>query len=223
MPESAPADTAPEQPRVFLLSLAQTSWFDEMYERLIDKLSVHARLQRASKPAGAIKYLSSNTPTAILVTNPGLTEAKHSAILDKVLSYVRGGGTVIFCCQFSSFITPDDFDRFFRTKLDLPWEFGDYHRTTVYLNLRVRQINKLHLHGAYSQKAVHLKNVEPTAALYLPSRDSMTESHVFPAAPVDREQTPVAFTAFDQGWVGYVGDVNTEEGSDEVILAMCGL
>ncbi|KAL2009314.1 hypothetical protein VTN00DRAFT_7508 [Thermoascus crustaceus] len=194
MPESAPADTAPEQPRVFLLSLAQTSWYDEMYERLIDKLSVHARLQRASKPAGAIKYLSSNNPTTILAEGPSSSAANSAASSPRMISTAS---------SVRSLTCP-----------------GNSATTTAPLSTST---SKLHLHGAYSQKAVHLKNVEPTAALYLPLRDSTTESHVFPRCAGDREQTPVAFTAFDQGWVGYVGDVNTEEGSDEVILAMCGL
>jgi hypothetical protein len=75
---------------------------------------------------------------------------------------------------------------------------------------------------SYSQKAVHLKNVDPAMAVYLPGNDSMSESLVFEPIHADREQTPVAFGKFGQGSIGYVGDVNTEEGSDQVILAMCG-
>jgi hypothetical protein len=102
--------------------------------------------------------------------------------------------------------------------------FPDYHRTTVHLNQRVQQVSKLALPAAYSQKAVFLKNVAPDAALYLPSMDSVTESHVFPSEPVkNREQAPVAFTAVGEGWLGYVGDANAETESDAVILAMCGL
>lgn len=79
------------------------------------------------------------------------------------------------------------------------------------------------IHFSYSLKAVFLKSVEPSAAVYLPTDESRTESHVFPPERVDTKQTPVAFTRYGEGWLGYVGDVNTEEGSDEVILAMCGL
>jgi hypothetical protein len=145
-------------------------------------------------------------------------------VLEKVISYVRSGGTAIFAGHFSGFIRPADLNRLFRSHWNLPWEFGDYHRTTVYLNQRVQQGSKLALPAAYSQKAVFLKNVAPDAALYLPSTDSVTESHVFPSEPVkNREQTPVAFTAVGEGWLGYVGDVNAETASDDVILAMCGL
>jgi hypothetical protein len=208
---------------IFLLSLDKQPFFEDMYARLIDAIASKATMQRASDPTSAHTYLSTNTPTAIIITDPGITKAAHSAVLEKVISYVHSGGIAIFACHFSSFIRPTDFNRHFRSDWKLPWKFGDYHRTTVYLNQRVRQVSKLALPAAYSQKAVFLKNVAPDAALYLPSTDSVTESHVFPSNPVDREQTPAAFMAVGEGWLGYVGDVNAETESDAVILAMCGL
>lgn len=63
------------------------------------------------------------------------------------------------------------------------------------------------LQDVYSQKAVRLNDVDPGDALYLPSFGG---------------QAPVAFPAYEQGWVGYTGDVNTEEGTYQAIVAMCG-
>ena len=74
----------------------------------------------------------------------------------------------------------------------------------------------------YSQKAVFLKNVPTAAAVYRPSGFSTTESHVFAAAPVNTAQTPIVFAKVGEGWLGYVGDVNNEAGSQSVVLAMCG-
>jgi len=51
----------------------------------------------------------------------------------------------------------------------------------------------------------------------------MTQSNVFSASPVDQAQTPVAFTKIGDGSLGYIGDVNAEEESDNVVLAMCGI
>lgn len=39
----------------------------------------------------------------------------------------------------------------------------------------------------------------------------------------DATQTAVAFARYQQGWVGYVGNVNGEAGSDRVMVTMCGL
>ena len=72
----------------------------------------------------------------------------------------------------------------------------------------------------YSQKAVFLSNVAQSDSLYLPSSDSMTQSLVFSPQSVKQDQTPLAFTKVGDGWLGYVGDVNNEQGSQAVILAM---
>jgi hypothetical protein len=79
------------------------------------------------------------------------------------------------------------------------------------------------LSNTYSQKAVFLSNVSSDDSLYRPSSDSRTQSLVFPAEPVNQGETPVAFTKVGDGWLGYIGDVNNEKGSQAVILAMVEL
>ncbi|OAX79036.1 hypothetical protein ACJ72_06648 [Emergomyces africanus] len=210
--------------RILLLSLEKKDYFDELYERFLDTLASKAQVQRASKPAGALYYLSSNTPTAIIVTDPGITRPRHSAVLEKVISYARHGGTVILAAHFTSFIGPDKLNEFFYCRWCLPWRYGEYHRTTVHLNQQARLANKAGLPASYSQKAIFLKNVPLDAALYLPTEDSVTESAAFVNTPIaDLSLTPVVFAAVGEGSLGYVGDVNAEKGSDSVILAMCGL
>ncbi|KAL1878350.1 hypothetical protein Plec18167_004422 [Paecilomyces lecythidis] len=221
---NSPASEPPQGPRILLLALESQPWLDEMYSHLIDKLSTHATIQRASTSDAAIRYLSANNPHTILATDPGLTNGSNSRVLDKVLTYVRSGGVLIFCCLFSSFVNRATFNKFMRSKLSFPWEFGEYHRVTVNLNERAalssaanHHITRERLPQAYSQKAVHLKNVDNALSLYLPDRESALD-----VAFYNRDQTPVAFQNLGQGSVGYIGDVNGEEGSDQVILAMCG-
>lgn len=126
----------------FLLSISSQEWFDDMYSRLIDRLAERVKIQRAKTASAAVRHLASfkddpNPPKAILITDPGITDKKHpEALLEHLLAYVRNGGTAVFCCTFSSFISSTDFNQFFSTKLGLPWQFGDYIRTTVNLNTR---------------------------------------------------------------------------------------
>ena len=81
----------------------------------------------------------------------------------------------------------------------------------MYVNLRVRQIDKVGLPAAYHLKALFLKNVSQNEALYHPLEDC------------NRAETPVAFGAVGKGRLGYIGDVNGEEGTNAAIVAMCGL
>lgn len=195
-----------------------------MYDKLIDALANRAKVQRSSNANSAARYLTNNCPSAIIITDPGVTVDSNRKALDKLKTYVSNGGTAIFGCNFSSFITTTVMNALWHSTFNLPWEFGDYHRTTVYLNHRAAtklKVSLERLEPAYSQKAVFLKNVDPGDALYLPSAESVTQSHVFASEPVNQEQTPVAWARFEKGWVGYVGDVNAE--SNEAVLAMCGL
>lgn len=133
------------------------------------------------------------------------------------------GGTLIFGGVFSSFSRPSDIKNMFTT-LGLRWESGDYHRTTCTVNPAMAQVNIRDLVQSYSQKALHLKNVRSSDAIYLPSSDSRIQSMVFAPDQVDdHSQTPAAFGPAGRGKVGYLGDVNAEDGTTNVLLAMCGV
>lgn len=75
------------------------------------------------------------------------------------------------------------------------------------------QVQKADLLPLYSLRAppffffFFLEGVDPADSLYA----------------ADATQTAVAFARYQQGWVGYVGNVNGEAGSDRVMVTMCGL
>ena len=79
------------------------------------------------------------------------------------------------------------------------------------------------LPNSYSQKAVFLTNVASDDCVYRPSSDSVTQSLVFPPEPSNPNEAAVAFTKVGEGWLGYIGDVNNEQGSRAVILSMLEL
>lgn len=55
-----------------------------------------------------------------------------------------------------------------------------------------------------------------------PKRHRGPQSAVFPAAAVDLQQCPAAFSKCGRGYVGYIGDVNNELGSQKLLMAMLG-
>ena len=71
-------------------------------------------------------------------------------------------------------------------------------------------------------KAVHIQGAKLDDAVYITTPDSVVESTVFAPTSAHKWEAPVVFTRFGHGYVGYVGDVNTEGGLTAVILAMCG-
>lgn len=75
----------------------------------------------------------------------------------------------------------------------------------------------------YSQKAVFLAHVASDDSVYRPSSDSVTQSRVFTPEPANQNEVAVAFTKVGEGWLGYIGDVNNEQGSQAVIHSMLEL
>ncbi|KAL8672224.1 MAG: hypothetical protein Q9168_003296 [Polycauliona sp. 1 TL-2023] len=202
----------------------QSSLFGDLYEHLRSEISAKYAVSQATSAAEIKPFLSSPSLQAILVVDGGLTVGKKHVVLQTQLSsYVKAGGTVIFCCLFSSFVRPPDMNRMFRN-FDLPWEFGAYHRTTFYLSQKIKSIlghqRAIELEREYSMKAVHLKHTPIDSRAYVPLEQSRTQSNVFAPSTVDQGETPAVFAKHGAGWVGYVGDVNNEQGSQALIMAL---
>jgi hypothetical protein len=215
-----------DRPEILLLSLAFRSFFDESNASLIDNLYKSARLKRAKTASGAIQYLEANNPSSILVIDEGLTMAENRAVLDKVVSYVRNGGLVIIGLHFPCFTNMITFDKFFNETFSLPWRHGDYHRTSFQLNpscsLPTGAASNS-LPAPYSMKALHVKDAQPHEKIFVPVANATTQSHVFPPEYVDQSQAAVVGAKVGNGYLAYIGDVNSEEGSDNIILSLCGL
>jgi len=75
----------------------------------------------------------------------------------------------------------------------------------------------------YSMKVLHVKNARPQEKIYIPVNDAKTQSAVFPPEYVDRSQAAVVGAKIGDGYLVYHGDVNNEEGSNKVIMILCGI
>ncbi len=192
-----------------------------MYSPLLDKLRSKARLQRTEKPQSAIRLLSEQPRlSAAMITDEALANNENNVqVWEAVLQYVREGGTCVIMGQFSSFVKPLLMKPFF-AKAGLWWEAGAYRRVTLMLKQRVvgRDL-AMKLPLQYAPKPLSARNVAHADAWYHTDENSVVED----LALDNMGETPVAFAHVGSGWLGYVGDVNAEEDSDDIILAMCGL
>ena len=218
--------TSLQRPEIFLLSLAFQGFLDETYSSLFDGLVESAQLKRAKSLSGAMRYLADNNPKVILVTDEGLTKRKNKPVLEKVQSYLATGGLVIIGLHFPNFTAMDVFDNFFQEHFGLPWEHGNYHRSTFRFNPSCTlpsAIMKNSFPSAYSMKVLHVKNARSEEKIFVPVSGAVTQSYVIPSEPVDQTQAAVVGAKVGNGFLIYVGDVNGEQGSDKVILNLCGL
>ena len=215
---------AGSRPKIFLLSLQSMLDWQEVYEVFIGKMKAKADVQEIKNAKEASALLTGEPkPNVIIATDGALTRRKFSKQRTEAIQFVQDGGTLIFGLGFPSFTKPSEYGDLF-SAFDIPWRAGEYHRTEFDLNATAESIASVALPPGYSQKALHLKNVERKDAIYLPSSSSRIQSAVFPPDPIqDLTQTPTAFRQYGSGKLGYVGDVNMEEETQQVLLAMCGL
>ncbi|KAI1745293.1 hypothetical protein F4680DRAFT_98436 [Xylaria scruposa] len=194
------------EPHILCLCLEYEGIFNDCYGSLISRITAKAKLDRATTQKAALDMLTQNPPpSVILITDAGV--ANLMKVWERVIDCLRGGSTVVLAVSFSSFINEGQFNRCFG-KIGLPWKRGAYHRT--YVSLRPGVVNdrlKKKLLSTYSQKALYLQGVAKSDVWYAGERDEVA----------------VAFTKVGNGMLGYVGDVNSEAGSEAVILAMLGL
>ena len=209
------------KPLVLVFSLSEFT-YDGMDAQLLQHLRTQSQVEVVKSRDAALRWLSkSPQPQAILLADQTVTERGQESLLKKLAEYAKGGGTIVFGCRFSSFVKPLAMEAMFQRTLDLPWARGSYHRTTFFLNRHVENISIESLAPSYSMKAMHLKNVAPTAAVYVPTETSKIQSLVFAPEPIrNLQETPAAFAKVSQGYVGFVGDVNDEEETTPLLAAM---
>ena len=200
---------------VLLISLDKLEFFDEMYSEVIAKLRSKARVTEVTHIASAMQHLSKAQEeyAAIVVTDPAIMEDYFITVQRKLVEYARAGGTVILGFHFSSFARPDELTVFFKDRWALNWKPGDYHRSTFSLNPRANPVfmsrHHPNLPHEYSMKALHLCNTKPEDRIYVSSPGSA--------------QSPAIFAKYGNGYLGWIGDVNTEIGTTELLLTMCGV
>ncbi|KAI1839426.1 hypothetical protein JX266_014363 [Neoarthrinium moseri] len=212
-------------PEIFLFSLGDEQLLEATHGSLLRALAAKSNLSRALNAKEALGLLDQNRqPKGILVADPSIVGTKYNELSRALTTYVKNGGTVVLGGVFSALIRPNDLGRYMHDKWELPWKSGSYHRTTLFLNQEELRRPEYGLLPSYSQKAVFLKHVDPALAWYAASDHSAVESSVpLPLSEIDLLETPVAFANIEDGNLGYVGDVNGEEGTKLVVLKMFGL
>ncbi|KAH9483570.1 putative mitochondrial import receptor subunit tom70 [Psilocybe cubensis] len=205
------------------------------YDDLVRSIHSHllAALRRKIKVVeisnsidSALQHLAMPNLAAVLVADPIIAkEHRYAGVVSKLVEYVKTGGSVALAGQFSNHISPPQFDRFIKRSFGLDWKFGAYHRTTFKVNPSNELVNRNpSLVATYSMKTVHIADISPDMAIYVPTDGARLQSMVFPAHLIkDTSESPAVCARVGRGLLSFLGDVNGEESSTNTTLAMLGL
>ncbi|KAA8915072.1 hypothetical protein FN846DRAFT_924693 [Sphaerosporella brunnea] len=219
--------STPTRPNIIAITVDSScaQMVQSIYAPMFNALQQHSNLTFSTNTDSAMASLNSLSPRAILLMDPFLIRPKpaYRALAGALASYVHAGGRVVLCGVFSSMVSSPDFNAWLLRRWGLHWELGAYHRVDNCLGEAELRWAPALLER-FSMKAVSLKGVRREARLYVPAEGARTQSFVFPAQEVqNKEQAAVAWEMVGSGWLGYVGDVNCEEGSIKAVVAMCGV
>ncbi|KAK7438433.1 hypothetical protein VKT23_018046 [Stygiomarasmius scandens] len=185
--------------------------FNTRHAHLLSNIQSRTNLMPDSHP---YKLGDTSKISCILINDPEVLRPENKPYIDSVVEYVRGGGRVVFAGMFSSLVNAPTLDEMWKRIFGLPWKMGSYYQSEVELSkesVLEKANTSLGLKQTLSMKAVHLRDAGAGDTVYCPKGKNY-----------DRE-APVLFARMGEGYVGYVGDVNGEEDSTDITLAMLGL
>ncbi|KAG5639186.1 hypothetical protein H0H81_006090 [Sphagnurus paluster] len=232
--QAGPSKSSPVQSAVppasskkpFILLLALDGDIMEGYKQpTIAAIKAKSPMQLACSAGDALKHLSSPDLGGVFVVDAAITNRQNANIVAKLVAYAKAGGSVLIGGAFSSFVKPKDMNTFFEKSWGFKWTSGSYHRTTFWLNGTHDLTPKNpSLPPSYSMKALHLQGVSPNQMVYRPTTESRLQSLVFaPKEVPSLTESPAVYAPIGKGFLGYIGDVNWEEESAKLALAMLGL
>lgn len=224
-----------EPPKILLLSLALRDSFFDKYSVLLDKLLELATVEQAQTSDEALTYLDAYHPKAIIVTDEGLTDVPNEALVEKIKTYTENGGLTFVGLNFQNHgWSAPGLDQLFRDTFGLRWRHGGYFRTTFKFNPSCARV----LHGdvrlnafpkPYSMRAWMIEGAKKREKIVMGICGSKRLSVGLTASAMDEwgkrangNEAAVVGTEIGDGTLIYIGDENHEDGTNQLILTLCG-
>jgi hypothetical protein len=220
----------PESDGLLLITLGEGSFASKTvhkYRGAIAKLrSKASSLKEVTDLPTAMQLLSTHDYRAVIVTNPIIFKPEYSNLSKGLVIYLRTAihkTAVIFafdCCQYPTAYENKLQEReyVFREHWGLPWKMGDYSsRKSFFVNPEV---------NGYLRKRWGcdiLPHKQEMRALTLKDAAFRDRIYITRCGGEGSDKSPVIFTKYYNGFVGWIGDVNWSNDSTEILLRMCGL
>ena len=207
-----------DKPLVVVVALTNFDLFQDAHADQISALQRFAEIKISRTAEDLIEQFSRPNLHGIYITDRGIVQQVNAHVLHKVEEYTtKHGGTVVIGGLFAGTAHPADFSALF-SALGLPWTRGAYFRDKVVLNPMHPIATKYgrRLPGELSMKAVHVNSLNLEDGLYFGHAEASlkNESPVLQVSVGDRKK---------RGRIGFIGDVNAEEGTETILLALFGL
>jgi hypothetical protein len=160
-------------------------------EHFYPKLETQFNIEAIKAYDQALSVLKDKSTKVILAITSWVAKALKKKNLP-LKEYMKRGGTLLCCGQFSNTIKPLETNDFF-DRIGFPWVFGSYCLVEDQHNPGFSHLQLPNLPEIFSVKATRLLNVDFQEKLFYPAIGSLVQSKVFPTDPLkDPEHASVA-------------------------------
>lgn len=210
-----------------IITLEDEEVFHRIHEEQVSTLKDNDEVKTASTSAQALQLLQSPDLRAIYVADAGIIKSTNARVLTKVVEFTKSGGTLVVGGMFPSMASNPEMSKFF-SAFGLSWKRGSYgwNEFDAVWTSETGKRNPS-LPESYSMKAVNIESIRPSDVVYMQGGDLWDDDdddfNVFTKPATPGFESPVLRTRVGNGYLGYVGDVNGEDESTEVVLALLDL
>lgn len=217
----------------------------EQYGPLLTHIAKTCRIHDVRTYHDAMEAMSwDGVWRAIIIMEPTVVGTRFQVLSDKIVSYAKNGGTVIFEGRFGRLLRPKDLDGYFRDVWNLSWRYGaqnteewEYTFNSTCVMKRMADY-RYDIPRTYRFAGLQLANVPIQDSVYLPKwpligeREQKGPELIFGGctlAETDKDRwqrlSPIVFAKYERGCVGWVGDDKHayKFWTIEILAAMCGL
>jgi hypothetical protein len=201
---------------IVIVTLTKFDLFQQVHADHLSTLQQYAEIKFARTTADLLAQLSIPNLCGVYIADEGIVQQGNVHALKKLVEYAADhAGTVVIGGLFPSTARPSDFPALF-SAFGLPWKRGAYFRDCLVLDsghpVAARYWQSLP--HELSMKAVNLNSFNLWDGLYF--RAGVSAPGESPVVQMRRGDGKM-------GGVGYIGDVNAEEGTAKILLYMFGL
>ncbi|KAF2763487.1 hypothetical protein EJ05DRAFT_534824 [Pseudovirgaria hyperparasitica] len=201
-------------PQVLIISLySKTLFNDDRYKSLLTTLLSRATVHESLNIADAAAFLSSGWPNIILVTDPVITQRRHTDFSCELVKWVHSGGTAIFMGRFACDVEWPDLNsllQLLHKDSVKPWAMIAYSKEHVKIHRNITGMRTQSLPETALVRAMFLKNVQSEDMLYYHKAS-------------DRRLCSAAYAQIGLGWLGFIGNMEPDDTVQKTVIAMCRL
>ncbi|KAF3922054.1 hypothetical protein ABW20_dc0107517 [Dactylellina cionopaga] len=208
----------PDDTNVLVLQLGcqtEAEVIEFRHGEFLELIKEHLGMTLITDARTASDFIKQHGPSFIVVIDGAFAKRDHRWLQDEVVETIKNGAALIFCCEFPRTVSSHDFKYMILNAFNLSWEPGLIRSGTYSLHKACDVLTGIHhapgIEVDLEMSAVQIWDIEDDARLYINKELDQGEEK-------GKDCAATVFQKYENGYVCYVGDLDTTPVMRNVIL-----